>query len=270
MTILQYILPILLFLGAVGCAFIDVKQSKGLIIGGVTAVLLLIILGFDIYLAAAVNGEKKQLAAEVKERLVWQKRSVANLQTILATFSPERDKTTREMKALVNLGWTTNNTIFNESFNADKEFKRLIEAVSPPKKPVTISNLPANIDIGIFKLAMTEVGHLVDIPGEEEDFDESDEDAFEEEEDDEEEFEDETPGLQEANVMFYGKAVRNSDIKLIAYALMRSGVQLRMLRPYKKLTKDNVRSVELDWSKLYKSRPPITVKSIVKAKSFKR
>ena len=199
--------------------------------------------------------------AQVDVGLAWQKRSVANLQSILATLTPDSDQKTQEIKKLVKLGWTIDNPMFEESFAADEARQKLLALAPPPNHPVTVNNLPANINPIITRLAMEELGHMMATPDPEgeEDVD------FEEEEDEEEE-----EGLKIANVMFYGKLVRNSDIKLIAYTLIRSGVQLKMLRPYKKATRKNARTVELDWSKMYKNRKKVTVQSLEKAKSFKR
>lgn len=129
MTILQYVLPIFLFLGAIGCTFIDIKQPKGPMFIGAIGVLMLLFLGFDLYLTAEVNNEKENLKAKVEDSLAWQKRSVANLQGILASFTPDSDQKTIEMRKLVNLGWTTNNAIFQESFAANEEREKLIALV---------------------------------------------------------------------------------------------------------------------------------------------
>lgn len=269
MAILQYVLPILIFLGAVGCAFIDIKQEKGPLFIGAIGFVILLFLGFNLYLVSSTSGEKDDLAVKVKMGEAWQKRSVSNLQGILATLTPDSDQKAIEIRKLIKLGWTINNEIFRESFAAEEARMKLLAVAPPPNHTVKINNLPININPVITKLAIEELGHMVVMPESEEDEDVD----FEEEEYEEEEGEDgeeEVKGLKEANVMFYGRLVRNSDIKLIAYTLIRSGVQLKMLRPYKKSTRDNARSVELDWSKMYKSRKTVTVKSLEQARSFKR
>jgi hypothetical protein len=75
------------------------------------------------------------------------------------------------------------------------------------------------------------------------------------------------PALPSANVMYYGSAVSDYDIKVIALAFIRSGVPLRGIRTFKE---DRPYDVELDWTAMYEKRPIIPADKILSKKSFDR
>lgn len=76
------------------------------------------------------------------------------------------------------------------------------------------------------------------------------------------------PILPKANVMYYGSAVSDYDIKVIALALMRAGIPLRGIRTFKEGNRPY--DIELDWAALYEKRPIIPTDKILSKKSFDR
>ncbi len=76
------------------------------------------------------------------------------------------------------------------------------------------------------------------------------------------------PPLASANLMYYGTGVSDYDIKVIALALMRSGIPLKGIRTFKETNRPY--DIELDWSAFYEKRPTISPEKIATKKSFDR
>ncbi len=76
------------------------------------------------------------------------------------------------------------------------------------------------------------------------------------------------PPLSSANLMYYGTGVSDYDIKVIALALMRSGIPLKGIRTFKETNRPY--DIELDWSAFYEKRPTISPEKIATKKSFDR
>jgi hypothetical protein len=76
------------------------------------------------------------------------------------------------------------------------------------------------------------------------------------------------PVLASANLLYYGTGVSDYDIKVIALALMRSGVALKGIRTFKETNRPY--DTELDWSAFYEKRPMIAPEKIATKKSFDR
>ncbi len=268
--------------------FIDTTTGKGKIITAFLIVITIVLIGIQVYLSTESEANlvaEKEKAMKVES---WKSGIIAKLSGLL---SSDRDSARAEKYKIgnfVNFGWTSHHPLFMEALMADQERTQLMEVVPPPNNMVTIENLPNSIDKMIVSWSLEELGYMVhseqtqDFLSELDPSSEDEEEAEDEIGGDEDEDEDEDDSkekakkstsnkeLEVANTMYYGHKVRNNDIKLIVYTMIRAGVELKMLRPMKERKAETARSIRFEWSKNYSKRETLSVSKIKKAKRFKR
>jgi TIR domain len=65
------------------------------------------------------------------------------------------------------------------------------------------------------------------------------------------------------NVIFYGAAVPEEDVKLVAFTLMRAGVQLRAIQPFRRLAKEKARVIQVGALRELRQRPVLAAERVL-------
>lgn len=281
MTLLLYILPFVFVLLLIGAFFVELGSPKGKIIFIIMLLFGVAILAMNITSAFMTISETSALEAKLAQIENWKTGQINRTNTILASMSDKTRSEGEKIAALAKFGWSAHNPAIKEAQLADTARTELTEYVPAPVHFSTIENLPDNVDKMLVSFALEELGFIVkasqvqseyedkaagDTDEENEDEDEDEEDM----EDDEEKAQQDIVEKKPTNVLYFGHLVRNNDIKLILYTLLRAGIQIRMVKVHKKKSDKNARSVRFDYSRSYAKRAPYTVEKIKKLKKFKR
>ncbi|MES2662751.1 MAG: hypothetical protein V4629_05555 [Pseudomonadota bacterium] len=250
-----------------------------------------------------LHDEVKVSNEKVQEMQLAQSSHSARLENLLldSQQNPDYPFTGEHayFQKLMDFGWGIKHSRIQESFAADHELQSLLPELPPSKYPITIQKLPLEIDQLRVAIALEQAGYVVRgsqyqaelVPGqplptpspkpiEEEPVAESKEPADTEKPDDSKETDDKAPtdidaekketGNKPANVLMFGTLVRNTDIKVIAYILLRSGAELKGIIPYPSATTSQARTVDFVWNEAYKNRDPIKVSAIKETVHFRR
>lgn len=248
MDLLVYILPVVILVLSVGYVFANFREKTGIIIIAVVSVLNIAAVVAAIIFAGKLNDQVAEKQGEVDALQVWKEKHIVRLEQQLAKFDPDNDVKAQQLKSLIDYGWTIENPVFEASFAAATERLALIASRENDNQRVEVHNLPPFIDQEKISLSMEELGFTVVSKDSDED-DESN---------------------PQRNVLYYGARVSDENIKIITLSLIKAGVQIRRLKPFKKVTKKNKRTVKLDWKKSFSKRSPIKVEKIMSTEKFSR
>lgn len=77
------------------------------------------------------------------------------------------------------------------------------------------------------------------------------------------------PGIPDVgtNAIFFGDKVPIEDVKLVALTLIRAGVEIKYIRPFKNSTGRSL-LIQVGAGTAYVSKPPLSVEAITDAKNF--
>ena len=275
---LQYILPLLFLIPVLAGFFVDLQTVKGKIVLVLVLVISCALIGLNIKQLGANKADYEKKVAEAAAVETWKSGMIAKLAGIIAGKRDSVQTDSQRIADFVKFGWTSHHPLFSEALLADRERTRLMEVLPPPNNVVTIENLPNSVDKMILSWSFEELGFRVQTPQSQEFLSEKiDENKSQKKKGDKKQGEKKPKKpipkrdkLEVANTMYYGHLVRNHDLKLIVYTMIRAGVELKMLRPMKQQTPENARSIRFDWSRNYSKRETLSVKRIRKTKRFKR
>jgi predicted Holliday junction resolvase-like endonuclease len=192
-----------------------------------------------------VEGTKQELAQKTKE---------VNAIAAILKLSPD------ELLQLYTYGWQNqkirtaneNPALVEQSLKANEELKRLVNpADNERRKAITVAYFPKDVDAGKVDAALVGFGFkLVKF----------------------------TPLLKDVptNAIYYGNKVSLDDVKVIAYTLMRAGVQLKGIYNKEDTTfpipegtsRVTLIAVVSNNNANFLTRPPLTVDDIRNAKAF--
>jgi len=77
------------------------------------------------------------------------------------------------------------------------------------------------------------------------------------------------PGLA-TNAIWFGEQVQPAQVKLVAYTLIRAGVRIRVIRPFRDPKGGRARLIQVGSDAAYAAAPPFTVQQILAARAFTR
>lgn len=283
MVALLYIFPILLTLAAVSAFFVNLDAPSGKILFmGAMVVLLILLVGNEATVHMKVRSAS-ELEAQVARVQDWKTGQIAKMNTILASMSSQTETEKEKFASLATLGWSSSNPLLQESYEADAARKELISFMPEAQNKVVIENLPIAVDRMLVSFALEEMGFIVGANQTQSAYEKTtdsnettssqkNEDEAHEEGDESESQRDEKNAEEEMeyNYIEYGHLVRNNDIKLVLYTMLRAGVQLKHARVFRKQTNLNSRTIKFSYSKSYRKRSAYTVDKIQKIKAFKR
>ena len=171
-------------------------------------------------------------------------------------MSSFRSETNERFTDLANLlksfGWVneklaeTNLTDAEQSLRAEEERTLLASTASIRKRePITIEYLPKDVDREIVEGALKELGFRL------------------------------TTGVTQilhvpTNAIWFGASVPIEDVKLVAYTLIRAGVKIKVIRPFRNPRGARASIVQVGADELYVDAPALTVEEIRSATEFIR
>lgn len=245
MNIEHFILPILTLIIAVSSIFVapkNMERRRKIVIMFISA--LVISCGFEIFFSL-----QRQEAAD--REIAWNKQHIKELTNIIKEFKLETDKRFSNLQfQLRSFGWSNEKlsklSTYQASFEAQKERNILIAATSQQyRKSVTIQYFPKDVDKRIVRKALKELGFRV-IPGRTVVHD--------------------IP----TNSIWFGSKVRIEDVKLVAYTLIRAGVEIKAIRLFRRSKKNCDYLVQVGADSALKDKPPLSVAEIREAREFER
>lgn len=296
---LLYLFPVFLMLMIVSAIFVRLDQPKGKVIRIIVLAVSFIVVVSNEMIVHFHSQEIKALEQQIRDSQDWKTGQIASTNTLLSSLTNTIQSEKEKLAHLATLGWSFNNPHFQEALEADIARRELFAATPAAEHPVVIQNLPSAIDKMLVAFTLEEMGFIVSaqqvqggyLDGEEE----TEQQGTANDQEDNSEIEvseavtvaegaapietatNDTANLvkpqgvtDEVNVLYFGHLVRNNDIKLILYTLLRAGVEIRAVRSFREATDENARQVRFGFSSVYSQRLPYTVQKIKLTKLFKR
>jgi len=120
MPVLIDIFTAVLFLCGVALLFIDIRERKLQIAGGVLS-LAMIVMALGIMLSGHQMGSQVHNAETLLQKeQEWKKGQLTHLQALFAQYLPSDDFHVKDFDFFVKLGWTSQNRMFAQSLEADQ------------------------------------------------------------------------------------------------------------------------------------------------------
>ena len=248
MSLSSIILPILSLIAGIASLFVDPKNPKRKSIIKALILALLLACGFSVY---SNYEDHKKADAEI----TWNKKHINELTGIVKAFRSETKDTFNQVFQMIDYGWSKEKVkevvesaqvsrAIEISMDADQKRNRLATLTSKSSRENTIVQyFPKNVDKEIVKSALRELGFRLVIG---------------------------KPNLPHVptNAIWYGKDVMLKDIKLVAYTLIRAGIEIKVISPFMSPTGKRSNLIQVgSWMK-YINSTPLTVSEIEKASSF--
>lgn len=222
--------------------FADISTTKGRYYASFLGFLLLLACGFQI---KEFNDDQKE-----KE---WQKTQITDLSTALKNFEMNTkqslNKISSKLEELKSFGFTRPNPsseTVKQSLEANRLRTELLQSTkSDSRQEITVQYFPKNVDRQIVEKSLYELGfkltsgrtNLQDIP---------------------------------TNAIWFGSEISIDDVKLVAYTLIRAGVDIKVIRPFRNPSGSKVRLIQVGSDAQYQSSLPLSVNDIQQAENFTR
>lgn len=248
MESLPYVLPwvmALITVALVVCSYL--LEWKSLVGKIVTGVLALILVAVAVYANLVSMGQKAKIQEKVAELNTveeWKYQHLDEIALLLAELKPPEENTLEMFNKLNSFGWEKENPVFQRALRADQSRENL-RAEFSSQKPMLIKGIPTDVDAKLVELGLRQVGFSV-IP-----------------------YRDDEEPLAQANIIYYGRDIELTEVKLAALTLMRAGVGIKGIKPFPEDTQGNLRAVKFDWNKYYAKRVEMEPEAIEKADFFK-
>ena len=245
------IMPILaLVIGLLSLSF-DIQNPNsrhrrlilGILISGllVTCVLTIVL--------NVADAKTKQQEAD------WNRKHITDLTEILKSFKAETEDGLEGLyDLLASFGWEEDRVVdldqVKRSLAADQERSLLsISKAAQPRslarheEPVTVQYFPKDVDGDAVRRALEELDFV---------------------------FETGSSRLQDSptNTIWFGSGVDLEDVKLVAFTLMRAGVDLRSIKPFREPGGSRARLVQVGFDGRSANLPPLSVAQVRDAAAF--
>jgi len=246
MSLEHFIMPILALIIGIISLFTDPKdgKKKWLIIVLISS--LIIATGLQVYFK--IDNQTKTNA-----ELSWRQQRITELIKIVSSFRAETNERFSDLtKLLTNFGWLrdkisiTNVADVEQSIFAEEERKLIVSIGSVEKRrAITVQYFPKDVDREIVEGALREVGfrlisgrtQVADVP---------------------------------TNSIWFGVSVGIEDVKLVAYTLIRAGVKIKAIRPFRNPTGARASLIQVGADALLIDAPALTVAEIRSTSNFER
>jgi len=249
MEAIPYILPIIILLLAVGigavCKFLPIKSLVGAITLGSLSFFLLVFTVCQMFIVGDFKSKIMTKTSEVKAMQAWKYHHLDEMSLLIAQLPMPTSDDEALLKTLQSYGWQSDSASINHLKDANLLLEELKASKSTFKTRYLIKGIPTKIDNKIIELALRNVGFKL-IPYK---------------------TDDEIP--EDVNIMYYGKRIDTLSVKLAALTLIRAGIGIKAIKPFKKVTRGNARAIKIDWSKYVTTRQTMTADSIGAVKKFK-
>ena len=237
MSFESFIMPILAFIMGVVSMYADSKDSKqkwlkySLISG------LVLTCGFSIYFGVQKDIENQQDKARLSKKIDQLENNTTKINNGLET--------------LINRGFTSSKAksvtpkIREQSDQANKELIPELKQNSGNKELITVQYFPKDVDPDIIQETLQKLGFKLETG---------------------------KPKITEVstNSIWFGEKVKIEDVKLVAYTLIRAGVQIKAIRPFRNLSEKNPLLIQIGSDADIQDIQPFTVDKIRETSQFKR
>lgn len=235
----NFILPLLALVAGLASLFHDPKERSRQWLKHCLISALALSCGFQVYVSSA--NEKKS-----KEVIAWNREHIDSLTRVLTSFRSETNDQLENLKGILGgFGWSGQRVDrIRASISADAERTALASATPvESRRVVTVEYFPKDVDGEIVRQAIEELGFRM--------------------------IESQPVVTEvETNAIWFGSEVRLEDIKLLAFTLIRAGVQIKVIRPYRQ---DRWRSkIQVGTDASYATWSPLSVETIREADEFTR
>ena len=244
----QAILPLLTLLIAVISLFVKPDQVKQPLDffkrPRLVALMLLLLVSTSITVYFSyIGSSEKQVEIQKNEQ------TIAGLIDLLKEFRKETNASFQSLSSqLTSFGWqdpeSANIEDIEESMKANEYRNILSKLDSTVQKDITVQYFPKNVDGDKVVNAMEELGYTVNIGNTQVNY-------------------------VETNAIWFGTSVTTEDAKLIALTLIRAGVKVKVIRPFRN-SAGRERLIQIGADAVYKNEPALTVNEIVTTKQFVR
>lgn len=205
-------------------------------------VLLVISTSITVYFSFTESHEKE---IEIRKN----EETIIELIEILKKFKRETNESFESLSStLLAFGWLKPETAkikdIEKSIEANEYRSVLAQLDSQKLKNITVQYFPKNIDKDKVNKAIEELGYKVEIG------DSRVEDV-------------------ETNAIWFGSNVTPEDVKLVSLTLIRAGVKIKVIRPFRN-SRTQRDLIQVGADALYENKESLTVNEIVKALEFVR
>lgn len=234
------ILPALAAVVGIASVFVDPKAKERRWVIGCLVSALVFSCGLEIY----ANYEN---ARQVERDTRWNRSHITSLTEIVNSFRSEASSEFRTVKSMLrSFGWADREVKrLEESLTANSE-RRFLANSSPSasRSNTTVQYFPKDVDGEIVRRAIEELGfRMVEAAPE--------------------------VTTVPTNAIWFGSEVNLRDVKLLAFTLMRAGLQLKIIRPYQE-EQGRSQLIQVGADASYAAAAPLTVQEIREAKEFAR
>jgi outer membrane biosynthesis protein TonB len=166
MPILIDIFTTILLLCGIALIFIDIRERKLQIAGGILSLAMIVI-------SAGVMLSGHQMGSQVHEAEIllqkeqeWKKSQLTHLQALFAQYLPNDDFHIKDFDFFVKLGWTSQNRMFAQSLEADQllldlrqeEHEHLLE-----ERETTLQQISKEVNLSVIQAQLESLGIKVAI-----------------------------------------------------------------------------------------------------------
>lgn len=247
MSFESIIMPVLSLLIGIFSFYADPKDTQRTwlkygMIGG-----LIFTCGFSVYFGVQKDKENQQNIQIIKQ--------------LKDDVSKGNKEVNEQLKTINNIlldrGFTKNtaksasNEIIQQSDTADRVLQAIQNKNTNNRKDITVEYFPKQVDqeigldINVVAEELRSLGFRVNVKN---------------------------PEIAQVptNAIWFGSSVGIEDVKLVAYTLIRAGVQIRIIRPFGTLSSSNSNLIQVGADVAYQNTPPLTVDEIRKTSKFTR
>jgi hypothetical protein len=235
-----FVLPFITMIVGIVSIFVNPKQKNRRWLVITLVVSFLLGCGAEIYF----NYEKDRSA---KQNTEWNRSHINSLTDVILSFRKETSNQFKNLKLLLkDFGWSDRYVgRIEESITANIERSELSKRSSiEPRRRITIEYFPKDVDGRTVRKAIEELGFRL---------------------------KEKRPviGYIPTNAIWYGSEVRIEDLKLLAFTLIRAGVEIRAIRSYQ-VEKNRSQVIQVGADVSIKNKPVLSVNEIRDTKMFTR
>lgn len=244
MNLQIFVMPVLALAAGLVSLFTSTEKLKRRWVLAVLLGSLFSTFGFEIYFKAdaqRVNTSERE----------WNRARITDLTQALAAFRKEAVGELSSIRdQLRSFGWKSESIppiqVVEQSLQAESQRTQLASATAAPKRAeTTVQYFPKDVDRTVVEAALRELGfHLITGPTQVQDI--------------------------PTNSIWFGAAVPLDDAKLVAYTLIRAGVQIKAIRLFRNPTGNRARLIQVGADTAYEGKPALTVAEIRDASEFSR
>lgn len=231
--------------------FADINTPKGRYYAGFLAFLLMLACGFQI----KQSSDDERYSEWQRDQITQQGKQITDLSLSVQKFASATkdslDDLDEQLKKLLSFGFTPLNAtaatseVVNRSLKAEQLRTQISESTKPDSREnITVQYFPKDVDRQIVEKSLRELGFNL-ISG--------------------------RPNLKiPTNAIWFGSEVPIEDVKLVAFTLIRAGVEIKVIRPFRNPGGSKARLIQVGSDAQYVSSPPLSPDEIQRAENFTR